>query len=220
MSCPYRQLSALLSVNGLSWPRQPRCMLHQQHSSSTSTIAHLALKTRLPPRKFATHRRYYIVLPTDSSNRTAGNLLEAQIYTTTSTAAPPRNTAPSSLVALLPLSNQSQLDSHSTVATSTFCLDDWHLLLDNPLPFGHPRDWEHPVSLCDEGIDSGTSTMQNDELYVDITQSQLAQSHLHLPQIDWDSNQESPLLHDNQATIPVSIITYPQSTREIMKYLS
>ena len=217
MSCPHPQLSVLLFGNGLSWPRQPRCMLHQQNPSSTSTIAHLALKTRLPPRKFATHRRHYIVLPTDSSNRTAGNLLEAQIYTTTSTAAPPRNTAPSSLVPLPPLSNKSQLDSHSTVATSTFCLDDWYLLLDNPLLFGHLQDWEHPVSLFDEGIDSGTSTMQNDELYMDITQSQLVQSHLHPPQIDWNSNQESPLLHNNQSTIPVSIFPYPQSTREIRK---
>ena len=161
----------------------------------------------------------HLPLNTDGSNRTAENLLEAHISTTTPTAVSPRNTTLSPLVALPSLSNQSQLDSHSTVATSTFCPGDWCLLLDNPL-FDHLQDWEHPVSLFDEGIDSGTSTMQNNGLYVDITHSQLAQSHLHLPQIDWGSNQESPLLHDNQATIPVSIITYPQSTREIMKYLS
>ena len=154
-----------------------------------------------------------IVLPTDRSNRTTGSFLEAYISTTTSTAASPRNTALSPLIALPPLSGQSQLDSHSTVATSTFCLDDWYLLLDNPLLFDYLQDWEHPVSLFDEGIDSGTLMMQSNGLYMDIAQSQLAQSRLHLPQIDWGSNQESPLLDNNQATISVSIITYPQSTR-------
>ena len=115
----------------------------------------------------------HLPLDTDGSNGTAGNLLEAHISTTTSTAVSPRNTALSPLVALLPLlSNQSQVDSHSTVATSTFFPGDWCLLLDNP-------------RLFDEGIDSGTLMMRDVGLYVDITQSQLAQSHLHLPQIDW-----------------------------------
>ena len=161
-----------------------------------------------------------IILPTDSSNRTAGKFWDADFSTATSTAVSPRNTALNRLVALSALSNQPQLDSHSTVDTSNFFPDDRYLLLDNPLLFGHLQDWEHQVSLFDEGIASRTLMMQNNELYMDITQSQLAQSHLHLPQIDWGSNQESPLLHNNQATIPVSIITYPKPTREIQKYSS
>ena len=151
----------------------------------------------------------HLPLKTDGSDRAAGNILEAHISTTTSTAVSPRNTALSPLVALPALSSQPQLDRHSTVAISTLPPDDGYLLLENPLLFGHLQDWEHQVSLFDEGIDSGTLMMQNNGLYMDITQSQLAQSHLHLPQIDWGSNQESPILHTNQATIPVSIITYP-----------
>ena len=149
--------------------------------------------------------RLLLSLGADGSNRVTGNFLEAHISTTTPTAVSPRNTAPSPLDALPPLSNQSQLDSHSTVATSTFCPGDWCLLPDNPLLFDHLQDWEHPVSLFNEGTDSGILMMQNNGLHLDITQSQLAQSHLHLPQIDWDSNQGSPPLHNNQATIPVSI---------------
>ena len=152
-----------------------------------------------------------IILPADRSNRTVGSFLDAHINTTTSTSVSPRNTAlsPGPLVALPPLSMQPQLDSHSTVATSAFCPDDWYLLLDNPLLCGHLQNHEHLVSLFDEGIDSGTLIMQENGLYMGITQSQLAQSHLHPPQIDWGSNQESPLLHNNQGTKPVRIITYP-----------
>ncbi len=189
-------------------------MLHQQNTSSTSTIAHLALKAPLPQRMFATDDRH--ALPTDSCNRTASNLLEAHISTTTSIAVSLWNTALSPVVAPPALSNQPQLDSHSTVATSAFLPDDWHLLLTNPLLFGHLQDWQHPVSLFDEGTDSVTLMMQNDGLGMDITQSQPAQSHLHLPQIDWGSNQEPPLPYNIQTTIPVSIITYLQSAREIL----
>ena len=188
-------------------------MLRQQSANSTPTITRLVLKASSPQRKFAIDNRH-CPADYDTSNRTAGNFLEAHISTITSTAVSPRNAALSPLVALPPSSNQSQLDSHSTVATSTICPGDWCLLLDNPLLFDHLQDWEHPVSLFDDGIDSGTLMMQNNGLYMDITQSQLAQSHLHLPQIDWGSNQEPPLASNNQATIPVSIITYPKSTRE------
>jgi len=52
--------------------------------------------------------------------------------------------------------------------------------------------------------------MQNYELDVGVTRSQLAQSHLHLPQIDWDRSQKVPFSYDDQVTIPVRIIMYPQ----------
>ena len=88
--------------------------------------------------------------------------------------------------------------------------EDWVLLLANPLLLGHPQFWEHPVSVCDEGIDSRTFIIQNYGPQLDATQSQLAQFHPHLPHVDWGSSQGPPLLHTNQATIPVSIIVYPQ----------
>ena len=160
------------------------------------------------------------VLPTDSSNRTASDFSEAYISTTTSTAVSTRSTALSPLVALRTLSNQSQLDSHSTVANSTFCPDDWYPFLTNPLLFGYLQDWEHSVSLFDEVIDSDTLMMQNDGLDGDITQLQPAQSHPHLPQIDWGSNQDPPFPYIDRATTPVSIITYLQSARKAWKHSS
>ena len=155
-----------------------------------------------------------IVLPTDRSNRTVGNFLEAHISTATSTAVSPRNTALTPLVALPALSSQSQLDGHGTVATSTFCPDNWYRYFENPVLFGDPQDWEQPVPLFNEGIDTGTLMMQSSGLDMDIAQSQLAHSYLHLPRIGWGSNQESPRPYNDQAAILVSIFTYPQSSRD------
>jgi hypothetical protein len=45
--------------------------------------------------------------------------------------------------------------------------------------------------------------------------SQFTHPHLYLPQFDWGSNEEPPLLYGNPATIPVSIINnlvYQRST--------
>jgi hypothetical protein len=86
----------------------------------------------------------------------------------------------------------------------------WDLLLSNPLLLGHPQFWEHPVSLIGESIDRGTFMIQNYGLDVDVTQSPLAHSHLHLPRLDWSFNQERPISYYNQATIPVSIIVNSQ----------
>ena len=140
--------------------------------------------------------------------------MEAHASTTTSTVVSPRNTALSPLVALRALSNQSQLESHSTASALTFYPDDWNLLFVHPLLLGCLHDWEHPVSLFDEGVDSGTLMNQSEGLYMDNTQPQLAESRFHLPQTDRGCNQEPPLPYDNQATIPVSTIAYTQPARE------
>ena len=50
----------------------------------------------------------------------------------------------------------------------------------NPILFGHPQVWEHPMSFLDERIDCDTSIMQNYRLEVDTTQSRPAHSHLNL----------------------------------------
>jgi len=84
----------------------------------------------------------------------------------------------------------------------------WDLLLSDPLLLCYSQVWEDPGSLFDEGIDSGTFMIQNHGPDVDVTQSQLTQPHLHLPQIDFGSSQEEPISYSNQATIQVSIIVY------------
>jgi len=81
----------------------------------------------------------------------------------------------------------------------------------NSLLLSHPQVWEHPVSLVDEGIDGSTLTIRNPGLDVDVPQSQLTQSHLHVPQIDWGSSQEPPRPYNTQATIPMSIVVYSHS---------
>ena len=96
------------------------------------------------------------------------------------------------------------------MATPISFPNSWDLHPANPL-LGHPQFWG-PVSRFDEGVGSSTPIIKDYELDLDVTQSQGAQSHLHLPQIDWGSNQGPPLPYDNQATIPVSIIVYPQLT--------
>jgi len=151
-----------------------------------------------------------IVLPTDSSDRAAGSLAEAHTNTGTNTASP-GNTALRPLVAPPSWSNQSPLDSHNTVDTLTFCPNNCDPLLANLLFLGHPRVWEHPISSFGEGMANETFTTQN--YGPDLTQSQLAQSHLHLPQSDWVCNEVPLLAYNNQATITVSIINpvYPQS---------
>ena len=98
------------------------------------------------------------------------------------------------------------------MATPIYLPEDWDLFLANFSLLDHPQVWEHPVSLFDEGIDSNTSMIQNYDYGpdVDLTQSQLAQSHVHLPQVDRGSGQEPPLPYNNHAMIPVSIIMYLQ----------
>jgi len=90
------------------------------------------------------------------------------------------------------------------VDTPTYCPNDWDPLLANPLFLGQPQVWEHPISIFDEGMANGTFSTQNYE--PDLTQSQLAQSRLLLPQFDWGYNEEPLLAYNNQATIPVRII--------------
>jgi len=87
----------------------------------------------------------------------------------------------------------------------------WDPHLANSFLLSQSQVWEHPVSFVGEGIDSSTLTIQNHGLDVDITQFQSTQSHHHLPQIDWGSNQEPPRSYNDQATVPVSIIVYPLS---------
>jgi hypothetical protein len=87
----------------------------------------------------------------------------------------------------------------------------WDPVLSNPLLFGHPRVWEYPVLIFDERIDGSTFMIQDYGLDVDVTQSSLAQSPLHLPQLDWGSSHARPISYYNQVVIPVSIIMYPQS---------
>ena len=167
------------------------------------------LKTPMLQRKFVTGHRQ---LPTDSSDRTTGNFPETHISATTSTACSLEYTALSPLVAPRARSNESPLDSHNTVVTPMYFPDFWDLHLAKPSLLGHPHLWVHPASHFDEGITSGPFTMHDLEPDANSTQSQLAHSHLPLPQIDWSSNEEPLLPYDNQATIPVSIIVYPQST--------
>jgi len=150
-----------------------------------------------------------VVLPTDS------NFAEAHISTITSeTAFSSEDTAPSLLIPSLAPSNQSPIGDHNIVPSPNFLPGAWDLLIpSNPLLLGHLQIWEQPVSLFGEGIDSGTFTIQNYGLGVGVTQSQLAPSHLCLPQINWDPSQEPPLPYNNQATIPVSIIMSPHSAQ-------
>jgi len=173
--------------------------------------AQLALKIPLPQRTFANRGGHCPILPTDTSGRTTGSLAEAHTITGTNAASPPGNTALRPLVAQPSWSNQSPLDSHNTVDTSTFFPNDWDPVLANALFLGHPQAWEHPISIFDEGMANGTFTTQNCEPH--LTQSQLAQPHLLLPQFDWVYNKMPLLAYNNQATITVSIINpvYPQS---------
>ena len=138
--------------------------------------------------------------------------MEEYISTGICTALPPENMPQNLLVAPLARSNQSPLDGHNTMATPIFLPEDWELFLANLLLLGHLQVWDHPVSLFDEGIDSGTSMVQNYDngLDVDVTRSQLAQSHVHLPQINRGSGQEPPLPYNNHAMISVRIIVYLQ----------
>ena len=96
------------------------------------------------------------------------------------------------------------------MATTTLYPSAWHLLLAHPLLLDHLPGWEHAVPLFDEGMANGQFGIQDYGLDMDVTESQLAHSHPHLPQIDWGSNQESPLPFHNQVTIPVSIFMHPQ----------
>ena len=93
----------------------------------------------------------------------------------------------------------------------TFCSNCGDPLCAGPL-LRHPQIWEQPVSLSDEGMANGIFVMQDYGLDIDLPQSQLAHSPLHLPRIDWGAYQESPLPYNNQALIPVSAISpiYPQ----------
>lgn len=156
-----------------------------------------------------TGRRHW---PIDSRDRTAGNFAEPHISTTISAAYSLEDTALRLPVAPLNRSNESPPDSHNTVVTPISSHDSWSLYLENPLLFGYPQVCEHPVSLFNQGINSGPFIIDNYELDVNVTQSQSAQSRLHRPQIDWGSSQEPPLPYDNQATIPVSTIVYHRST--------
>jgi len=173
--------------------------------------AQLALKTPSRRRKFANRGGHCPILPTDSSNRTTGSLAEEHTITGTNTASPPGNTALRPLVAQPSWTNQSPLDSHNTVATPRVCPSGWDPLLANALFLGHPQVSEHPISIFDEGMANGTFTTQN--CGPDLTQSQLAQSHLLLPQFDWVYNEAPLLTYNNKATIPVSTTNpvYPQS---------
>jgi len=173
--------------------------------------AQLALKTPSPQRKFANRGGYCPILPTDSSDRTTGNLAEAHTSTGTNTASPLGNAALRPLVAPPPWSNQSPLDSHNTVDTLTLCPNDWDPPLANPLFLDHPQVWEYLISRFGEGMANETFTTQN--YGPDLTQSQLAQSHIPVPQSDLVYNEVPLLAYHNQATIPVSIINpvYPQS---------
>ena len=141
-----------------------------------------------------------------------GNFAGTHINTTTSACHSPEDTVLSLPVVPLARSNESPLDSHNTVVTPISVHNSWSLRLATPLFLGLPQVCEHSVSLFDQGIDSSPFTIENNELDRGITQSQLAQSHLHLPHIDWRSNEQPLLPYDDQATIPVSIIVYPQST--------
>ena len=95
------------------------------------------------------------------------------------------------------------------MATTISLPGDWDLFLGNLSLLAHPQVREHLVSLFDEGIDSGTPMIQTYDhvTEVDVTESQLAQSHVHLPQIDRGSSQEPPLPYNNHA---VSVIVYLQ----------
>jgi len=118
----------------------------------------------------------------------------------------------SPLITPLAWSNQPRFDSHSTVATPTFNANDWSLLFANTLLLGHPQAWEQPVPPS-EGMANGTFMTQNYVLDTDLTHTQLAHSHFHLPHTNWGSNHEPQLPYSNQATTSVSIINsmYPQS---------
>lgn len=94
------------------------------------------------------------------------------------------------------------------MTTPIFFPDAWEPPLANHLLLSHPQVWEHPFLLFDEGIDTGTFTIQSGGLDLNLIRPQLAQSHLHTPQIDWGSSQEPPVPYDTQATIPVSITVY------------
>jgi len=171
--------------------------------------AQLTLKTPSPQRKFANRGGHCPVLPTDSSDRTTDSLVGVHTSTGTNTASLPGNAALRPLVSPLPWSTQSPLDSHNTVDILTFCPNDWDPLLANLLFLGHPQVWEHPISMFDEGMANGTFSTQKYE--PDLTQSQLAQPHLLLPQFDWVYNKVPLLAYNNQATIPVSTnnLVYP-----------
>lgn len=156
------------------------------------------------------------VLPTDidNSDRTTGAFAETHTNASPSTSFSPEDPVLRPLAASFAWSHQSLLDNYNTVATPTFCSNPRDLLLANPSLFGHPQIWEHPVSFLDERIDSGTFMIQNRGLEQDITQTQLAHAHPHLPHIDLGSNQGPLVLpYHKQATIPVSIILHPQSVK-------
>ena len=138
-----------------------------------------------------------------SSDGTAGNISKALTSTSIYAASSPTL---SPLVAPPAWSNQSRPDGHNTVATPTLYSDDWGLFLSIPLLPSHPQGLKYPISLFDEEMANGTFTIQKYGLDIDFTQSQLAHSHHQLPQIDWVSNQEPPLLDNNQATTPVRIV--------------
>ena len=95
--------------------------------------------------------------------------------------------------------------------TPTYCPNDWDPLLANPLFLRHLQVWEYLISRFGEGMANETFTAQN--YGPDLTQSQLAQSHIPVPQSDLVYNEVPLLAYNNQATIPVSIINpvYPQS---------
>ena len=151
--------------------------------------------------------------PTDKGDRTAGDFAEAQISTNTCTAFSQKSTTLSPLVTSLARSNQSRLDSHGTMATPTSCRNNRDPPHANTLLLGHSQIWEHPVSLFDDGLANGIFAMQDYGLDIDLPQSQLAHSLLHLPPIDRGAYQESPFPSNNQAPISVSIISpmYPHS---------
>ena len=150
-----------------------------------------------------------IVLPTEGSDRTADGLAEAQTSTSicTFTALSSEDMALRSSVAPPVWSTQSRLDSQDASAITTSYHNALDLLLANPLLLGQQQAQGYPVSLFDGGMDHGT---WNDGLEMKLTQSQLAQSHLHLPQLDWSSNQDPPLPYRNQAPVPVSVIVHPK----------
>lgn len=149
-----------------------------------------------------------IFLPTKGSDRIADNLVGAQDSTSTCTSTVlTLEDAVQRLFASLAWPTQSRLDRQDILAITTSRYNALDELFANPLLLDQPQPRDYPVLLFDGGMANGTL---NDGLETKLTQSQLAQSHFHLPQLDWSSNQEPSLPYNDQASMSVSVIVYPK----------
>ena len=121
--------------------------------------------------------------------------------------------------------NELRLNDHNSVAAPIFDPTEYNLLTVEPSLFGRPQTWEDTFSPLEQGAANTAFMTQSRELNEGRAQSQLAHSHLRVPQVPWGSNREPIFQFNDQDTLQVSItdFIYPHAAyaaERILEHLS